>query len=205
MTMSSEEKIALCTKNSSEVITAEDLKVLFSKKKNPKAYIGFELSGMVHLGTGLIAGGKILDLLEAGCEVVVFLADWHSWINNKLGGDLSNIRIAGEYFQSAFESLGITAENYGKQIKYIWASDLVKTEGYWEKVVKISKKTTLTRTIRALPIMGRTDNQMEMESAWIFYPPMQAADIFHMEIDIALGGMDQRKAHVLAREAGEKL
>ncbi|MHA2059336.1 MAG: tyrosine--tRNA ligase [Candidatus Ranarchaeia archaeon] len=205
MTLSLEEKVELCTKYSSEVITANELKAVFSKKGTPKAYIGFELSGMVHLGTGLIAGGKILDLLEAGCEVVVFLADWHSWINNKLGGNMEDIRIAGEYFQSAFESLGVTVEKYGKKIKYIWASDLVKTEGYWAKVVQIAKKTTLTRAMRALPIMGRTDNQLEMESAWIFYPPMQAADIFHMDIDIAVGGMDQRKAHVLAREAGDKL
>ncbi|MHA2407866.1 MAG: tyrosine--tRNA ligase [Candidatus Ranarchaeia archaeon] len=205
MTLSLKEKLKLCIRNSTEVITSDELKTVLSNKKNPKAYIGFELSGMVHLGTGLIAGGKIIDLLEAGCEVVVFLADWHSWINNKLGGNMENIQTAGEYFQSAFEALGITSKKYGKNIKYLWASDLVKSEEYWSKVVKIAKKTTLTRTMRALPIMGRTDNQMEMESAWIFYPPMQAADIFHMDIDIAIGGMDQRKAHVLAREAGEKL
>jgi tyrosyl-tRNA synthetase len=34
---------------------------------------------------------------------------------------------------------------------------------------------------------------------------MQAADIFEMNLDVACAGIDQRKAHVLAREAGEKL
>jgi tyrosyl-tRNA synthetase len=34
---------------------------------------------------------------------------------------------------------------------------------------------------------------------------MQAADIFELGVDIALAGMDQRRAHMLARDAAEKL
>src|SRR5437899_9593862 len=34
---------------------------------------------------------------------------------------------------------------------------------------------------------------------------MQVADIFQMQLDIACAGIDQRKAHVLAREVGERL
>jgi tyrosyl-tRNA synthetase len=45
----------------------------------------------------------------------------------------------------------------------------------------------------------------EGEAASIFYPCMQAADIFQMKLDVACAGIDQRKAHILAREAGEKL
>jgi len=45
----------------------------------------------------------------------------------------------------------------------------------------------------------------DMETAWIYYPCMQAADIFHMELDVACAGMDQRKAHMLARDSAEKL
>jgi tyrosyl-tRNA synthetase len=44
-----------------------------------------------------------------------------------------------------------------------------------------------------------------METAWIYYPSMQAADIFHMELNAACAGMDQRKAHMLARDVAEKL
>ncbi|MHA1917280.1 MAG: tyrosine--tRNA ligase [Candidatus Ranarchaeia archaeon] len=203
--MSIENKIKLVTQHCEEVLNLKDLEKIFSQKKKPRAYIGFELSGLVHLGTGIIAGGKILDLLEAGCEVIVFLADWHSWINNKLGGNLEKIKVAGQYFINAFESLGIISEKYGDQIKYIWASELANDIKYWEKVVRIAKKSTISRILRTLPIMGRTSNQTELESAWIYYPAMQAADIFHMEIDIALGGMDQRKAHMLARDVADKL
>jgi tyrosyl-tRNA synthetase len=34
---------------------------------------------------------------------------------------------------------------------------------------------------------------------------MQVADIFALDVDLAYGGMDQRKAHMLAREVAEKL
>ena len=37
-----------------------------------------------------------------------------------------------------------------------------------------------------------------------FYPPMQAADIFELNIDIAFGGMDQRKAHMYMREVADR-
>ncbi len=53
--------------------------------------------------------------------------------------------------------------------------------------------------------MGRDMQSKENDAATIFYPCMQAADIFQMRLDLACAGIDQRKAHVLAREAGEKL
>src|SRR5437762_13050013 len=53
--------------------------------------------------------------------------------------------------------------------------------------------------------MGRDMQSKENDAATVFYPCMQAADIFQMRLDVACAGIDQRKAHVLAREAGEKL
>ncbi len=53
--------------------------------------------------------------------------------------------------------------------------------------------------------MGRETNLRDMETAWVYYPCMQAADIFHLNVDVACAGMDQRKAHMLARDSAEKL
>jgi tyrosyl-tRNA synthetase len=44
-----------------------------------------------------------------------------------------------------------------------------------------------------------------MESASIFYPCMQATDIFQLKLDVACGGIDQRKAHMLARDSADKV
>ena len=155
----------------------------------------------MHAGIGLVPGSRIKDMIKAGFEFVIFLADWHSWINNKLGGDMENIRTCGEYFRECFTALGIKPES----VQYLWASDIAKDIEYWEKVIRIAKTASLQRTWRALPIMGREMSLTDVETAWVYYPCMQAADIFQMEIDVACAGMDQRKAHMLARDAAEKL
>ena len=198
--MSVDEKIKLVVKNTEEVILKTEIRKILKEKSNPRTYIGFELSGLVHLGTGIICGNKMKDLVNAGFETIVFLADWHSWINNKLGADMEKIQLAGEYFQKAFESVGVK----GSKIKYIWGSELAEKITYWEKVVKIAKSNSLTRMLRTLPIMGRK-SEGELESAFLYYPAMQVADIYDMEIDVAYGGMDQRKAHMLARDTAEKM
>ncbi|MHA1302369.1 MAG: tyrosine--tRNA ligase [Candidatus Heimdallarchaeaceae archaeon] len=195
-----EKKLQIVLKNAEEVIKEEEIKTILEEKQNPKAYIGFELSGFLHLGTGLICGNKFKDLARAGFETIVFLADWHSWINNKLGADMEKIQIAGEYFKKAFETVGVKGPN----IRYRWASELVEKSEYWAKVIRIAKASTLSRIKRVLPIMGRKA-EGELETAFLFYPAMQVADIFEMELDLAVGGMDQRKAHMLARDVAEKL
>ncbi len=198
--MTLETRLELVLRNSEEVIKTDEIKALLSEKKKPRAYIGFELSGFLHLGTGIICGNKFKDLAKAGFDTTVFLADWHSWINNKLGADMDKIHIAGEYFKKAFESVGVKGPN----ISYRWASELVDNSDYWATVIRIAKASTLSRTKRVLPIMGRT-GAGDIETAFLFYPAMQVADIFEMEIDLAVGGMDQRKAHMLARDVAEKL
>ncbi len=159
------------------------------------------LHGMMHIGTGLVCGTKIKDMVQAGFHFIIFLADWHSMINNKYGGDMEKIETAGEYFKHCFTALGLTED----KVEYIWASELASKPNYWERIIRIAKTTTAQRVIRALPIMGRDLKTQDVEAASLFYPCMQAADIFEMNLDVACAGIDQRKAHVLAREAGEKL
>ncbi len=199
--MDPEERLSLVTRNTQEIVTSQELRTLLETEAKPKAYWGFESSGLMHTGLGLVCGSKIKDMIEAGFEFVIFLADWHSWINNKLGGNMENIQLCGEYFKDCFTALGIKPDS----VRYILASDLAKDVEYWEKVVRIAKSVSLQRTWRALPIMGREMSLKDMETAWVYYPCMQAADIFHMQLDLACASMDQRKAHMLARDAAEKL
>jgi tyrosyl-tRNA synthetase len=198
--MDTENKLALVSRNTEEIITFEEMKALLNTNPRPRAYWGFEASGLMHIGMGLVCGRKIVDMIEAGFDFTVFLADWHSWINNKLGGKMENIHTCGEYFKQCFTALGVSSDAH-----YVWASDLASKREYWEKVIKVAKSVNVSRIWRALPIMGREMDQSDLEAASTFYPCMQVADIFQMELDVACAGMDQRKAHALARDAAEKL
>jgi len=203
MTAKTDQRLELATRGTVEILQISELQQLLEQKRNPRAYWGFECSGMMHLGFGLVCGDKIGQMLDAGFEFIVFLADWHSVINNKLGGDMQKIRKAGEYFKHCFTALGLTKDR--GRLEFKWASELAGSPDYWERVIKVGKSTTAQRVMRALPIMGRELKTTDTEAASLFYPCMQVADIFHMRLDVACAGIDQRKAHVLAREVGERL
>ncbi|MDD5317570.1 MAG: tyrosine--tRNA ligase [Candidatus ainarchaeum sp.] len=199
--MDLERKIELVSRPpTEEVLTKDELRSLFETNDRPRHYIGFEISGKIHVGSGVMTALKIKDFLEAGVKPTIFLADFHTWINNKLGGDLEKIReVARGYFTAGFVSLGLPED----KVDYVLASELYDL-GYWSDVIRISKATTLARMQRCMVIMGRTEGEA-VESASMLYPAMQAADVFRQDLDIVHAGMDQRKVHVLAREVAEKL
>ena len=189
-----------------EILTEERLKALLDEGVKLRHYIGFEISGLVHLGTGLICMQKVADLQKAGVETIIFLADYHSWINRKLGGDLTTIRkVAGGYFKEALKvSLKIVGGDPDKA-KFILGSELYEKEGvdYLSRVIKVSLRTSLSRVRRSITIMGRKAGEA-LSFAQLLYVPMQVADIFTLGVNIAHGGMDQRKAHVIAIDVGER-
>ena len=196
--MDTEERLAVVRRNVQEVLTLEDLHALFSRESRPKAYIGFEPSGRLHLGH-LVTARKMRDLQEAGCDLTVLLADWHAWINDKLDGSLERIAAAGAYIVHAFTALGVDPA----RVRYRYAHELTGSSEYWARVIRIAKAVTLARTKRAMTIMGRSEEEGQLDTAKLFYPAMQAADIFELPVQLAYAGLDQRRAHVLAREVAQ--
>ena len=198
--MNVEERFSLLARNTEEIVTEEELRKLLAEKPSPRSYIGFEPSGLVHLGW-VICANKIKDLVDAGFEMTIFFADWHAYINDKLGGDIEKIRTCARYMEDCFEALGVPRD----KVRFVLASEIMNGIDYWEKVMKVGKVTSLSRIKRAMTIMGRKEDDAELDSSKFLYPLMQATDIFMMDIDVAYSGIDQRRAHMLAREAGEKL
>ncbi|HDR53688.1 MAG TPA: tyrosine--tRNA ligase [archaeon] len=184
-----------------EFLTKEELKTAIETGVKLKQYIGFEISGRIHLGTGLSIM-KMADLQRAGVETRVFLADYHTWINQKLGGDLEFIqKAARDYFGRLACKMVEVAGGKGDKVEQVLASEIYNQD-YWATVVRVAKATTLARTLRSVTIMGR-EEEKGMPTAWALYPMMQVADIYFQGVNIAHSGMDQRKIHVVAREAGE--
>ncbi len=180
-----------------ECVTENELDNLLSKKDSPRAYIGFEPSGLLHAGS-LVPMLKCRELIDAGFEVTILLADWHGYINDKLGGNWDNLNAGVEYQRQMFSI-------FCPGVKFKTANELVNGEGYWEMVLRVSKASSLKRMRRALSIMGRDEADGDKDMSKFFYPAMQATDIYALKADLALGGMDQRHAHMLARDAADKL
>ncbi len=193
-------------KVTTEILGAEDLLQLLSTESKLNHYIGFEISGLVHLGQGLMSGIVIRELQKLGINTRIFLADWHTWINNKLKGDMEFIqKVASEYFIPAMKSAISIAGGNADAVEFILGSNLYhNNDKYWQTVVDISKNLTLSRVLKSTTILGRESSQ-SMEFAMLIYPSMQAADIFEMQNHIAHAGTDQRNVHVIAREVASKI
>mgnify|MGYP003978595325 FL=1 len=182
-----------------EVVTQDELIELFKTNSSPKHYIGLEISGFLHLGSLISTGFKINDFTKAGVKCKIFLADWHTLINDKLGGDWETISKVSKYYQDAFKLVCPDAE-------IVLGSKLYeeKTE-YWSELVKFTKHMSIARTMRTLTIMGRSEDDKKIDVAKLLYPAMQAVDIHSLDVDIAHAGMDQRKIHMLVREVFPKM
>jgi tyrosyl-tRNA synthetase len=76
--MGSEE---LILRNVVDAMTEEEISELAANATGKRAYVGYEPSGVLHLGHMLTAN-KLIDLQETGMEVVVLLADIHAYLND---------------------------------------------------------------------------------------------------------------------------
>ena len=169
------------------------------------AYIGLEPSGKAHLGYVILAE-TIRNMLDEGVNVIILLADWHAWVNDKFDRDMDKISLAGEYLAEVFRALlGNPPEGEGAgNLRFLRASELMDSGKYWERVLRCSKNMSLSRVRRTFSIMGRDEDSSDHDLSAFYYPALQAADSFELEVDIAFGGMDQRKAHMYMREVADK-
>ncbi|RJU94349.1 MAG: tyrosine--tRNA ligase [Candidatus Poseidoniales archaeon] len=170
-----------------------------------RCYVGFEPSGKAHIGWKVLSL-QLKRMLEAKANVLVFLADWHAWVNDKFGGKMDDIQKTAVYMEETFRALlDYPEEGEGPgQLRFVWASTLMDSGDYWARVLRCSKGATLPMVRKTFTIMGRDEASSDHDLSKFYYPAMQAADIFELGIDVALGGMDQRKAHMFMRDMASK-
>jgi tyrosyl-tRNA synthetase len=170
-----------------------------------RCYVGFEPSGKAHIGWKVLSL-QLRRMLEADANVLIFLADWHAWVNDKFGGNMEDIQKKAVYMEETFRALlGYPEEGDGPgQLRFYWASQLMDSGDYWARVLRCSKGATLPMVRKTFTIMGRDEASSDHDLSKFYYPAMQAADIFELDIDVAIGGMDQRKAHMFMRDMASK-
>ena len=185
-----EERFNLIARGATEIVTEAELRELL-KKERPTAYCGYEPSGKIHFGHALTVQ-KLADLQAAGSRVIVLLADLHAYLNDK--GTLEEIRRVAEYNRHCFISLGLDP----KRTEFLLGSDYQLKPEFSLDVLRMAVDTTLLRARRSMAEIAR--HLKDPDVAQVLYPLMQAVDMAHLDVDVAVGGIDQRKVHMVARE-----
>jgi tyrosyl-tRNA synthetase len=139
----------------------------------------------------MLTANKLIDLQEAGIEVVVLLADVHAYLNGK--GTFEEIEATAEAMREQFLAYGLDAE----RTEFVYGSSFQLAEEYLLDLHRMAVSTTLNRAQRA---MAELQGGETATVSHVIYPLMQALDIEYLGLDLAVGGLDQRKVHMLARE-----
>ncbi len=185
-----EKRFDLIARGTTEIITGAELRELLKKEKLT-AYCGYEPSGKIHFGHALTVQ-KLGDLQAAGARVIVLLADLHAYLNDK--GTLEEIRRVAEYNRHCFIALGLDP----KRTEFLLGSDFQLKSEFSLDVLRMAVDTTLLRARRSMAEIAR--HLKDPDVAQVLYPLMQAVDMAHLDVDVAVGGIDQRKVHMVARE-----
>lgn len=181
----------LITRNAAEVVTDEEGRELATSPEGKRAYVGYEPSGVLHVGH-MLGANKLIDLQEAGFEVVVLLADVHAYLNDK--GSFEEIRDTAERMREQFLAYGLDEE----RTEFRLGSEFQFDEAYALDLHALELETSLSRAERAMAEIQSGDTVTVSQAV---YPLMQALDVEYLDLDLAVGGMEQRKVHMLARDA----
>mgnify|MGYP005723973711 FL=1 len=113
-----------------------------------RCYVGFEPSGKAHIGWKVLSL-QLRRMLEADANVLIFLADWHAWVNDKFNGVMEDIQTTATYMEETFRALlGHPEEGNGPgQLRFIWASEIMNSGDYWARVLRCSKGATLAKAV----------------------------------------------------------
>jgi tyrosyl-tRNA synthetase len=190
------DKYDLVTRNLQEVIGEEELKKLLKGKRKPVVYWGTAPTGRPHVGYFLPAL-KIADLLKAGFHVKILLADLHAVLDN-----VSWTVVDRRYdYYKAIIPLMIQAMGADiKELEFVKGSEMQLSPEYMYDVLKMSSVISVRDSRRAAADVVKNVEGDNAKLSGLLYPLLQAVDEQYLDVDCQLGGVDQRKIFVLARE-----
>ncbi len=184
------DKFELIKRNTIEIIGEDELKKILNSKRKPVVYCGYETSGEIHLGH-LVSMTKLLDLQKAGFKVKVLFADWHTYLNQK--GDWKFIEGQLKKWEKGFRASGLD------KVEFVKGSKMQRNLDYIDDVFTLATKNTLNRGLRSMQTVARDIENAKISQ--VIYPLMQIVDFKYLKVDCALGGIEQRKIHMLALES----
>lgn len=132
-----------------------------------------------------MAAIKIAQLLAAGCEVTILLADIHAFLDN-LKAPIEIVQHRAEFYRhiitAMLKAVGVPTD----QLRFVLGSSYQKTPEYIMDVYKLSSVVTEHDARRAGSETVKQSNNAPLSG--LLYPVLQILDEQYLDVDVQFGG-----------------
>ncbi len=192
--MDTKKRFDLITRNLQEVIGEEELKKKLSSRKEFSVYWGTAVTNSVSIAY-FFPMLKVADLLNANCKVKILLADLHGALDGTTWEELEKkYQYYEELIKTILKTIGVSID----KLEFVKGSKLQLEKNYFNDLLKLSTFSSLHDSKKAASEVVKQTNNPKLSG--MIYPLMQALDEEYLKVDAQLGGNDQRKIMVYARE-----
>ncbi|KFA61345.1 hypothetical protein S40285_05884 [Stachybotrys chlorohalonatus IBT 40285] len=199
--MESTERLALIRENLAEFLNADIVEKIIADGGSPKIYWGTATTGRPHCGY-FVPAMKIAQLLAAGCEVTVLLADVHAFLDS-LKAPIELVKHRAEFYRhvitSMLQAVGVPTE----KLRMVLGSSYQLSAEYVMDVYKLASITSEHDAKRAGAEIVKQSDNAPLSS--LLYPMLQVLDEQYLDCDAQFGGIDQRKLFIAAKDWLPKL
>jgi len=191
--ISKDKQLLEIQRGTEEILVEEEFTKRFHQKKPLKIKVGFDPTAPdLHLGHTVIIN-KMRQFQEFGHEVIFLIGDFTGMI-----GDPSGVNETRPVLTR--EQIDENAATYEKQIFKILDKDLTRIEfnSSWmqqvnsSKLIEIASKYTVARMLERDDFKNRFKTGNPISIHELLYPLVQAYDSVALEVDVELGGTDQK-------------
>lgn len=192
-----EQQYELITRDLQEVLNPQIIKqILEEEGRTLKVYWGTAPTGKPHCGY-FVPMIKLAHLLKAGVEVTVLIADLHAFLDN-MKAPLEVVQYRAKYYEFVVKSILKSINVPVDRLKFVLGSSYQLTPEYTMDLFKLSNSVSQNDAKRAgADVVKQVANPL---LSGLIYPLMQVLDEEYLNVDVQLGGVDQRKIFVLAEE-----
>ena len=191
--ISKDKQLLEIQRGTEEILVEEEFTKRFHQKKPLKIKVGFDPTAPdLHLGHTIIIN-KMRQFQEFGHEIIFLIGDFTGMI-----GDPSGVNETRPVLTR--EQIDENAATYEKQIFKILDKDLTRIEfnSSWmqqvnsSKLIEIASKYTVARMLERDDFKKRFKTGNPISIHELLYPLVQAYDSVVLEVDVELGGTDQK-------------
>ena len=191
--ISKDKQLLEIKRGTEEILVEKEFTKRFHQKKPLKIKVGFDPTAPdLHLGHTVIFN-KMRQFQEFGHEIIFLIGDFTGMIGDPSGMNETRPVLTRKQIEE-------NAATYEKQVFKILDKDLTRIEfnSSWmqevdsSKLIEIASKYTVARMLERDDFKQRFKTGNSISIHELLYPLVQAYDSVALEVDVELGGTDQK-------------